>query len=55
MVTLSDVSGRSMKNSKCYSLTCILLQRIIRETFSTNTSITFDVCMLRHVAGLDMV
>lgn len=43
-----------MRTKKPNSLARIPLQWMIRECFKVGTSIIFDMCMLMHVAGLDM-
>lgn len=43
-----------MNNSEHNSLTCILLQWMVRECFNVNTDFIFDEHMLRCMVGLDM-
>ena len=44
-----------MKNTERHSLARITLRWMIRECFETGTGIIFDVHMLQHEAGLDIV
>ena len=44
-----------MKNSERHSLARITLRWMIRECFETGTGIIFDVHMLQHEVGLDIV